>query len=65
VARVKGLSDWGVLLELIVWMADPADEGRLRSDLYRDLLKALPAAGISLAYPRRDVHLFPTAETQE
>ena len=65
VARVKGLSDWGVLLELTVWMADPADEGSLRSDIYRDVLKTLPGGGISLAYPRRDVHLYPTAETQE
>ena len=40
-------------------------ESDLRSELYKDLLKSFRAAGISLAYPRRDVHLFPTAETQE
>ncbi len=65
-ARVKGLADHGVQLELTVWVADPAaGESDLRSELYKDLLKSFRAAGISLAYPRRDTHVYPTAATQE
>jgi small-conductance mechanosensitive channel len=65
-ARVKGLADYAVQLELTAWVADPAaGESDLRSELYKDLLKTFRGAGISLAYPRRDVQLFPTAATQE
>ena len=64
-ARVKSLGEHGVLLELTVWVADPAvGESELRSTLYMDLLKSFRQAEIEIAYPRRDVHLFPTGETQ-
>jgi small-conductance mechanosensitive channel len=65
-ARVKGLADHAVQLELTVWVADPsAGESDLRSELYKDLLKSFRAAGIFLAYPRREVHLIPTAAIKE
>jgi small-conductance mechanosensitive channel len=66
IARVKQLSDSGVDLELTVWISDPAlGEGDLRSDLLKDLLKAYRMAGIEIPYPRREVRLIATAETQE
>jgi len=65
-ARVKSLGDHGIQLELTVWVADPsAGEGDLRSELYKDLLRTFREGGIVIAYPRRDVHLIPTVETEE
>jgi small-conductance mechanosensitive channel len=65
-ARVKGLGDHGVLLELTVWVADPAaGESDLRSELYKDLLKSFRAGGISLAYLNRDVRRIATTATEE
>jgi len=65
-ARVKGLGDHGVLLELTVWVADPAaGEGDLRSELYKDLLNTFRAGGISLAYAGRDARRITTPATEE
>jgi len=65
-ALVQGFGDNGVDLQLVVWISDPAvGEGRLRSDLLRDILRTFRAEGIDIPYPRRDVHLIPTTEAAE
>lgn len=65
-ARVKSLGDNGIDLELTVWIKDPAvGEAELRSALLLDLLKSFKAAGVDIPYPRRDVRLIATPETQE
>jgi small-conductance mechanosensitive channel len=40
-------------------------EGDLRSDILRGLLRAFRSRGIEIPYPRRDVRLIATPETQE
>ena len=66
VARVKNLGEHGIDLELTVWIKDPgAGEGDVRSDLLRDILGAFKASEIHIPYPRRDVRLIPTPETQK
>jgi small-conductance mechanosensitive channel len=65
-ARVKSLGDFAVNLELTVRMADVAQgESELRSALYRDILRTFRTEGISIPYPRSEVHLFPTPETKQ
>jgi len=65
-ARVKNLADSGVELELTVWIADPSvGEGPLRSDLLKSIVRLFRQHGIEIPYPRRDVRLLATAETQE
>ena len=65
-ARVKNLGEHGIDLELTVWIKDPgAGEGDVRSDLLRDILGAFKASEIHIPYPRRDVRLIPTPETQK
>src|SRR5258706_11988 len=62
-ARVKGLTERGVELELTVWIDDPVrGEGELRGDLLKDVLKAYRSAAIELPYPYREVHLRATPE---
>ena len=63
-ARIKGLRDFGVELELTVWIDNPAADGEVRSDLYRAILKALNGAGVQIAYPRQDMRMIATPEMQ-
>ena len=65
-ARVKQLTEHGVELELTVWIKDPnIGEGDLKSDLLKDVLRTFSAEGIVIPYPRREVRILATAETQE
>jgi small-conductance mechanosensitive channel len=65
VARVKNLGEHGIDLELTVWIKDPgAGEGEVRSDLLLDILGAFKTHGIHIPYPRRDVRVIATPETQ-
>jgi small-conductance mechanosensitive channel len=65
-ARLKNLGEHGIDLELTVWIKDPeAGEGEVRSDLLRDILGTFKTHGIHIPYPRRDVRLITTPETQE
>ncbi len=65
-ARIKNLGPNGVELELTVWIKDPlAGEGDVKSDLLREVLRAFRDNAIHIPYPRRDVRLFATPETNE
>ena len=65
-ARVKQLTDHGIELELTVWIKDPhVGEGDLKSDLFKDILRAFREQGIVIPYPRREVRILATAEMQE
>jgi len=65
-AVVKQLSDSGVDLTLITWIADPSrGEGELRSALLIDIVRTFKANGIDIPYPRRDVRLITTGATPE
>jgi small-conductance mechanosensitive channel len=64
--RVKQLRDVGIDLELTFWIGDPlAGDSDLKSDIYKAVLKAFPAAGIAIPYPRQEVRLLATPETKE
>jgi small-conductance mechanosensitive channel len=65
-AVVKQLSDSGVDLTLITWIADPnRGDGELRSALLIDIVSTFKANGIEIPYPRRDVRLIATPATPE
>jgi small-conductance mechanosensitive channel len=65
-ARVKLFRDQGIDLELTVWISDPAlGEGDLKSELFMAIHRSFREAGIEIPYPRRDVRLLATAETNE
>ena len=64
-ARLKGLGDNGIELEITVWISDPAmGEAQLRSELLKQVLRAFRDAGIEMARPRRDVRMA-TVETEK
>jgi small-conductance mechanosensitive channel len=63
---VKGFRDLGIDLEVTVWIGDPVvGEGDLRSDISKAILRGFREGGIEIPYPRRDVRLLATPETQE
>jgi small-conductance mechanosensitive channel len=65
-ARVVGLGDNGIQLELTVWIDDPEKgEADLRSELLKDILRTFRAKGIEVAAPRRDVRRIATPEMPE
>jgi small-conductance mechanosensitive channel len=64
--RVVSLGDFGIHLELTVWIGDPEKgETDLRSEILKDIVKTFAAEGIEIPYPRRDVHVIATPETAE
>lgn len=57
-ARVMGFGESGIDLELRYWIRDPEDGiNNVRSDLYLAIWDAFRAAGITIPYPQRDVHV--------
>ena len=64
-AMVINLADSGITLELGVWIDNPHIQGRLKSALYRGVLKAFAAQGIDIPYPRRDVRITGTIPVGE
>ena len=62
-ARVVGLGDHGIQMELQVWIGDPAlGETDLRSELLKDVLRTFAAERIEIPYPRRDIRMIATSE---
>jgi len=61
--RVMSFGENGIDLELRFWIDDPEDGvNNVRSDLYLAIWDAFEAAGITIPYPQRDVHLHRGAE---
>jgi small-conductance mechanosensitive channel len=53
----------GINLELGIWIDDPEDgQGNLRSELNLAIWQAFQREGISIPYPRSDIHLIPALE---
>jgi small-conductance mechanosensitive channel len=56
--RLMEFADSGIALELRVWLSDPQEGvGNVRSDVNLAIWHGFKAAGITIPYPQRDVHL--------
>ncbi|HYC37740.1 MAG TPA: mechanosensitive ion channel domain-containing protein [Usitatibacter sp.] len=65
-ARVKGLRDHGIELELTAWIEiGVASEADLKSEIYKDVLRAFRTAGIEISDPRRQVVAIATPATPD
>lgn len=57
-SRVMAFADNGIALELRFWIRDPEDGiNNVRSDLHLEIWDLFAAAGITIPYPQRDLHL--------
>lgn len=60
-ARLMGFYDNGIQLELRIWISDPENGiGNVRTAVNVAIWKRFKAAGITMPYPQRDVHLKAT-----
>jgi small-conductance mechanosensitive channel len=58
VARLMAFGDDGIELQLRVWIQDPQEGiNNVRSDVNLAIWRAFKAAGITIPFPQRDVHL--------
>lgn len=63
--RLRQFADSSVNFELLCWVDDPSLKGRETHNLLKAIYKAFTAAGISIPFPQRDVHLIaPSIETK-
>jgi small-conductance mechanosensitive channel len=53
--RNRGFGDSSVDFELLCWIRDPADRGRISHELYMALYKLLDREGIIIPFPQRDL----------
>jgi small-conductance mechanosensitive channel len=57
-SRIMSFADNGIALELRFWIRDPEDGiNNVRSDLHLEIWDLFEAAGITIPYPQRDLHL--------
>ena len=65
-AAVTRLADSGIDIRLFAWITDPSQgEAALRSDILKEIVRQFRAHAIEIPFPKRDVRLLATPETQE
>jgi len=55
--RFRAFGDSGLDLELLAWIDDPLDSGRVLDNLHTAVYKRFAAEGIEIPFPQRDLHL--------
>ncbi len=55
--RFMAMADSGLEFQILVWISHPAYRGRVIDDINTRVYKALNAAGISIPFPQRDLHI--------
>jgi MscS family membrane protein len=55
--RFRAFGDSGLQLELLAWVDNPADRGRVADALHTAVYKSFAAEGIEIPFPKRDVYL--------
>jgi len=63
-ALVQKLGEYGIELEVGLWIDDPNARGGVQSDLYLEILRRFHAEGIEIPFPQRDIRVLnPPTET--
>ena len=55
--RFRTFGDSSLDFELLCWIAQPVDRGRLKHELNCAVYKAFADAGIEIPFPQRDLHV--------
>lgn len=56
--RLVGTGDSALDFQLLVWIPDPRERGRIESDLRLDIVRRFRATGITIPFPQRDVRVL-------
>ncbi len=59
-ARMRAFGDSSLNFELMCWIERPENRGLISHQLYMAVNDAFHAHGISIPFPQRDVHVYPT-----
>lgn len=46
-----------MMFDLLVWICEPREQYRIKSDLYYRIVESLEKYNISIPFPQRDVHI--------
>jgi len=66
VCRLMGFGDFGIELQLRVWITDPQNGvANIRSEINLAIWKAFKQAGITIPYPRQDIHFLSNPTLQK
>ncbi len=60
--RVRGFGDSGINLQLMGWIEEPKDRGRIMHLLYKQIHSTFREHNLEIPYPKRDLHIFNQAE---
>lgn len=58
--RMRGFGDSGINFQLLCWIDNPEDRGRLMHELYLQIYQQFAAHGLEIPFPKRDVYLHQT-----
>lgn len=56
--RLVGTSDSTLDFQLLVWIPDPRERGRIESDLRLDIVRRFRAVGVTIPFPQREVRVL-------
>ncbi len=56
--RLIGTGDSSLDFQVLVWIPDPRERGRIESDLRLDIVRRFRAEGISIPFPQREVRVL-------
>ena len=57
VVRFRGFGDSSLDFELMVWIVNPGDRGRILHQLYGAVYQAFAKNGVEIPYPKRDLYI--------
>ncbi len=55
--RIRGFGASGIDFELLAWIDDPAERGRIAHELFADVYKTFASEGIEIPYTKQDIHI--------
>lgn len=55
--RFRSFGDSGLLYELLCWIHEPAERGRVVHELNTEIHSSFAAAGVKIPFPQREVHM--------
>ena len=56
--RVRSFGDSGINIQLMGWIEEPKDRGRISHLLYKHIHRSFSEQGLEIPYPKRDLYLY-------
>ena len=56
--RVRGFGDSGINIQLLGWINEPRDRGRIMHMLFKDIHRTFKEHNLEIPYPKRDLHII-------